>query len=255
MIAVSYKQLMAYICSVTLGQQSHHDMENQLYQAVLQNLEWLSAKIQHQLALFSQKGLSAMVKHLSLWQRLKETGKDGLLVIMLSEITHLYLCHLFYCYAVLGRTSTLFASPAISKKCWHQLSSTKRTEWVSSLSDGRCLQCCYLGCSSRSSDFSIVFLSGCFQLCNIFRSHEMEIDQCLLESLPLGQRQRLVKRMRCEQVKAYYEREKALQKQEGLLKKLKRGRNQKVHFNLADMIQDAIIHHDDKEGNHKKIVF
>ncbi|XFG05711.1 hypothetical protein AB1E19_009335 [Capra hircus] len=88
----------------------------------------------------------------------------------------------------------------------------------------------------------------CFQLCNVFRSHEMEIDQCLLESLPLGQRQRLVKRMRCEQVKAYYEREKAFQKQEGLLKKLKHGKKQKVHFNLADMIQDAIIHHDDKEG-------
>ncbi|XP_025779779.1 unconventional myosin-XVI [Puma concolor] len=76
----------------------------------------------------------------------------------------------------------------------------------------------------------------------------MEIDQCLLESLPLGQRQRLVKRMRCEQIKAYYEREKAFQKQEGFLKKLKHGKNQKVHFNLADMIQDAIIHHDDKEA-------
>ena len=100
-----------------------------------------------------------------------------------------------------------------------------------------------------------LFLSGCFQLCNVFRSHEMEIDQCLLESLPLGQRQRLVKRMRCEQVKAYYEREKAFQKQEGLLKKLKHGKNQKVHFNLADMIQDAIIHHDDKEGNDKTIIF
>ncbi|XP_030892016.1 unconventional myosin-XVI [Leptonychotes weddellii] len=88
----------------------------------------------------------------------------------------------------------------------------------------------------------------CFQLCNIFRTHEMEIDQCLLESLPLGQRQRLVKRMRCEQIKAYYEREKAFQKQEGFLKKLKHGKSQKVHFNLADMIQDAIIHHDDKEA-------
>ncbi|KAM5312126.1 unconventional myosin-XVI isoform 1-T1 [Glossophaga mutica] len=87
----------------------------------------------------------------------------------------------------------------------------------------------------------------CFQLCNIFRSHEMEIDQCLLETLPLGQRQRLVKRMRCEQIKAYYEREKAFQKQEGVLKKLKHGKKQKVHFNLDDMIQDAIIHHDDKE--------
>nr|XP_012607389.1 unconventional myosin-XVI isoform X2 [Microcebus murinus] len=91
------------------------------------------------------------------------------------------------------------------------------------------------------------FPAGCFQLCNVFRSHEMEIDQCLLESLPLGQRQRLVKRMRCEQIKAYYEREKAFQKQEGFLKRLKHGKNQKVHFNLADMIQDAIIHHNDKE--------
>uniref|UniRef100_A0A452GMZ2 Myosin motor domain-containing protein n=1 Tax=Gopherus agassizii TaxID=38772 RepID=A0A452GMZ2_9SAUR len=75
----------------------------------------------------------------------------------------------------------------------------------------------------------------------------MEIDQCLLESLPLGQRQRLVKRMRCDQIKAYYEREKAFQKQEGHVKKLKHGKNHRVHFNLADMIQDAIIHHDDKE--------
>ncbi|XP_074048123.1 unconventional myosin-XVI [Macrotis lagotis] len=87
----------------------------------------------------------------------------------------------------------------------------------------------------------------CFQLCNVFRSHEMEIDQCLLESLPLGQRQRLVKRMRCDQIKAYYEREKAFQKQEGFVKKLKHGKNHKVHFNLADMMQDAIIHHNDKE--------
>lgn len=101
---------------------------------------------------------------------------------------------------------------------------------------------------SGSTDFLTVCLVGCFQLCNVFRTHEMEIDQCLLESLPLGQRQRLVKRMRCEQIKAYYEREKAFQKQEGFLKKLKHGKNQKVHFNLADMIQDAIIHHDDKEG-------
>ncbi|XP_031194875.1 unconventional myosin-XVI isoform X3 [Mastomys coucha] len=75
----------------------------------------------------------------------------------------------------------------------------------------------------------------------------MEIDQCLLESLPLGQRQRLVKRMRCEQIKAYYEREKVFQKQEGLLKRIKPGKSQKVHFGLADMIQDAIIHHHDKE--------
>uniref|UniRef100_A0A5F9CN34 Unconventional myosin-XVI n=1 Tax=Oryctolagus cuniculus TaxID=9986 RepID=A0A5F9CN34_RABIT len=75
----------------------------------------------------------------------------------------------------------------------------------------------------------------------------MEIDQCLLESLPLGQRQRLVKRMRGEQVRAYYEREKALQKQEGFLRRLRHGKCQKVHFHLADMVQDAIVHHNDKE--------
>ncbi|XP_055464442.1 unconventional myosin-XVI isoform X2 [Psammomys obesus] len=75
----------------------------------------------------------------------------------------------------------------------------------------------------------------------------MEIDQCLLESLPLGQRQRLVKRMRCEQIKAYYEREKVFQKQEGLLKRIKPAKSQKVRFGLADTIQDAITHHHDKE--------
>ncbi|RMC06539.1 hypothetical protein DUI87_15976 [Hirundo rustica rustica] len=53
--------------------------------------------------------------------------------------------------------------------------------------------------------------------------------------------------MRCDQIKAYYEREKAFQKREGFGKKLKHGKNQRVRFNLADVIQDAIIRHDDKE--------
>ncbi|XP_063809250.1 unconventional myosin-XVI isoform X2 [Pseudophryne corroboree] len=88
----------------------------------------------------------------------------------------------------------------------------------------------------------------CFQLCNVFRSHDMEIDQCLLESLPLGQRQRLVRRMRCDQLKAYYEREKALQKQDGYNKRRsKQKKSDKVNFQLSDKIKDAIIHHDDKE--------
>ncbi|XP_043927282.1 unconventional myosin-XVI [Protopterus annectens] len=87
----------------------------------------------------------------------------------------------------------------------------------------------------------------CFQLCNVFRSYDMEIDQCLLESLPLGQRQRLVKRMRCDQIKAYYEREKEFQKQESCKKKVKSGKNHIIQFSLSDMIQDAIIRHDDKE--------
>ncbi|XP_053311241.1 unconventional myosin-XVI [Spea bombifrons] len=87
----------------------------------------------------------------------------------------------------------------------------------------------------------------CFQLCNVFRSHDMEIDQCLLESLPLGQRQRLVKRMRCDQIKAYYDREKALQKQDAYKKRSRQRKHHKVNFQLSDRIQDAIIHHDDKE--------
>ncbi|XP_051881505.1 unconventional myosin-XVI [Pristis pectinata] len=72
----------------------------------------------------------------------------------------------------------------------------------------------------------------------------MEIDQCLLESLPTGQRQQLVKRMRCDQIKAYYEREK-LRQQAGF--KHKHSKKRSVHFSATDMIQEAIIRHDDKE--------
>ncbi|XP_008297205.1 unconventional myosin-XVI, partial [Stegastes partitus] len=89
----------------------------------------------------------------------------------------------------------------------------------------------------------------CFQLCNVFRQN-MEIDQCLLESLPIGQRQRLVRRMRCDQIRAYYEREKALQRQQGGIKVRAPTAHRKKHrvrFSLADVMQDAIIHHDDKE--------
>ncbi|XP_062389635.1 unconventional myosin-XVI [Sardina pilchardus] len=87
----------------------------------------------------------------------------------------------------------------------------------------------------------------CFQLCNVFRSQNMEIDQCLLESLPLGQRQRLVRRMRCDQVRAYYERERALQKQQCQLHGAAAGSKQHVNFPLASVIQDAVMRHDDKE--------
>ncbi|XP_033966263.1 unconventional myosin-XVI [Pseudochaenichthys georgianus] len=89
----------------------------------------------------------------------------------------------------------------------------------------------------------------CFQLCNVFRQN-MEIDQCLLESLPIGQRQRLVRRMRCDQIRAYYEREKGLQRQQGGLKVRAPATQRKKHhvrFGLPDVIQDAIIRHDYKE--------
>uniref|UniRef100_I3KAB4 Myosin XVI n=1 Tax=Oreochromis niloticus TaxID=8128 RepID=I3KAB4_ORENI len=89
----------------------------------------------------------------------------------------------------------------------------------------------------------------CFQLCNVFRQN-MEIDQCLLESLPIGQRQRLVRRMRCEQIRAYYEREKSLQRQQGGVKVRALPMHRKKHhvrFRPADIIQDAIVHHNDKE--------
>uniref|UniRef100_A0A8C6TMX2 Myosin XVI n=1 Tax=Neogobius melanostomus TaxID=47308 RepID=A0A8C6TMX2_9GOBI len=78
----------------------------------------------------------------------------------------------------------------------------------------------------------------------------MEIDQCLLESLPIGQRQRLVRRMRCDQIKAYYEREKSLQRQQGANKARVPPNHKKKHrvrFGLNDILQDAIIRHDDKE--------
>lgn len=79
----------------------------------------------------------------------------------------------------------------------------------------------------------------------------MEIDQCLLESLPIGQRQRLVRRMRCDQIRAYYEREKSLQRQQGGVKVRAppaHHKKQRVRFSLTDVIQDAIIRRDDKEG-------
>uniref|UniRef100_A0A3Q3IYP4 Myosin motor domain-containing protein n=1 Tax=Monopterus albus TaxID=43700 RepID=A0A3Q3IYP4_MONAL len=78
----------------------------------------------------------------------------------------------------------------------------------------------------------------------------MEIDQCLLESLPVGQRQRLVRRMRCDQIRAYYEREKNLQRQQGGIKIRVPPIHRKKHsvrFSHVDVIQDAIIRHDDKE--------
>ncbi|XP_072542195.1 unconventional myosin-XVI isoform X3 [Salminus brasiliensis] len=85
----------------------------------------------------------------------------------------------------------------------------------------------------------------CFQLCNVFRQN-MEIDQCLLESLPLGQRQRLVRRMRCDQLRAYYERERTLQKQSSHKPRSQR-KKRAISFSLSDILQDAVIRHDDKE--------
>lgn len=79
----------------------------------------------------------------------------------------------------------------------------------------------------------------------------MEIDQCLLESLPIGQRQRLVKRMRCDQIRAYYERERTLQRQQGGIKvRVPPSHHKKHHvrFSLTNVLQDAVICHDDKEG-------
>ncbi|XP_061082847.1 unconventional myosin-XVI-like [Conger conger] len=70
----------------------------------------------------------------------------------------------------------------------------------------------------------------------------MEIEQCLLDSLPLGQRQRLVRRMRCDQIRAYYEREQALPRP-----RPKRGRSRRVRFGPDRALQDAILRHDDRE--------
>ncbi|XP_018605596.2 unconventional myosin-XVI isoform X2 [Scleropages formosus] len=75
----------------------------------------------------------------------------------------------------------------------------------------------------------------------------MEIDQCLLESLPLGQRLRLVRRLRCDQVRAYCEREKVLQRQGSARARPLIRRKRKVQFGSSDIIQDAIVRHDNKE--------
>ncbi|KAJ8351475.1 hypothetical protein SKAU_G00229510, partial [Synaphobranchus kaupii] len=93
----------------------------------------------------------------------------------------------------------------------------------------------------------VAWTSGCFQLCNVFRSHDMEIDQCLLDSLPVGQRQRLVRRMRCDQIRAYYERERALQKQAGPGARPRPRKKHRIRFGPSDIIQDAVVRHDDKE--------
>uniref|UniRef100_A0A8B9GP55 Myosin XVI n=1 Tax=Astyanax mexicanus TaxID=7994 RepID=A0A8B9GP55_ASTMX len=97
----------------------------------------------------------------------------------------------------------------------------------------------------RIFSFEIWEKCCCFQLCNVFRQN-MEIDQCLLESLPLGQRQRLVRRMRCDQLRAYYERERTLQKQSGHKPRSHRKKHA-ISFPLSDILQDAVIRHDDKE--------
>uniref|UniRef100_A0A4W4GS45 Myosin motor domain-containing protein n=1 Tax=Electrophorus electricus TaxID=8005 RepID=A0A4W4GS45_ELEEL len=76
----------------------------------------------------------------------------------------------------------------------------------------------------------------------------MEIDQCLLDSLPSGQRQWLVRRVRCDQLRAYYERERALH-QPGAIARPRAARRRKptVRFPLAYVLQDAIERHGDKE--------
>ncbi|CAN0233494.1 unnamed protein product [Lampetra fluviatilis] len=49
--------------------------------------------------------------------------------------------------------------------------------------------------------------AGCLQLCQALNACDMEIDQRLLDSLPPSQRQRIVKRLRSEQLRAYNQRE------------------------------------------------
>ncbi|KAI1899882.1 hypothetical protein AGOR_G00066340 [Albula goreensis] len=90
--------------------------------------------------------------------------------------------------------------------------------------------------------FCAVF-GGCFQLCKVFRPQDMEIEQCLLDSLPLGQRQRLVRRMRSDQIRAYYERESAPPHRP----RPKHRKRKRISFSVTDVLQDAVMRHDDKE--------
>ncbi|KPP72823.1 unconventional myosin-XVI-like, partial [Scleropages formosus] len=81
--------------------------------------------------------------------------------------------------------------------------------------------------------------------CNEVTSRRTDKETCLLESLSPSQRQRLVKRLRSDQVQAYYEREKsspAIYQGQSEKKKVP-----KIRFHACDILQDAIVHHDHKE--------
>lgn len=77
----------------------------------------------------------------------------------------------------------------------------------------------------------------------------MEIDQELLESLPVEQRRKLVKRMRQDQIKRYYEKEKAA-KEKGTdsAKPDSKRDSRKVQFDGVYRLQDAVANLDEKEG-------
>ena len=77
----------------------------------------------------------------------------------------------------------------------------------------------------------------------------MEIDQALLESLPMEQRQKLVKRMRQEQIKRYYVREEAADnKGTDLAKPDSKQGSRKVQFDREYQLQDALTNFDEAEG-------
>jgi ankyrin repeat protein len=89
----------------------------------------------------------------------------------------------------------------------------------------------------------------------------MEIDQALLESLPMEQRLKLVKRMRQEQIRRYYEREEADNKGTNLGKPdINKQGSRKVQFDGGYRLQDAVANYDEaevarlvKEGVHSKV--
>ena len=79
----------------------------------------------------------------------------------------------------------------------------------------------------------------------------MEIDQGVLDSLPLPQRQKLLKQLRQEQVRRYNQWAVAADIYVYENIQLKRKGNKKgcnVEFGTSDKLQDAVARYDDREG-------
>lgn len=83
----------------------------------------------------------------------------------------------------------------------------------------------------------------------------MEIDQALLESLPLPQRQKLCKKLRQEQVRRYNEvlKEEFEKRRTRNFERKKNKKGTTVNFQNSELLKDATARFDDREGNFKII--
>lgn len=78
----------------------------------------------------------------------------------------------------------------------------------------------------------------------------MEIDKAVLDSLPLAQRQKLLKQLRQQQVKRYNQWIESFDEEQDSKttygKPNRKGKN--VKFGVDDRLKDAISRYDDREG-------